>query len=225
MEPSIDEEKFCWEIIQGSSAVQAYNMIFTEMTFGPEIVAKKATALLQTKRIKNRIKELKGQVARNAIFSSGAVVKEWINIASGDANDIVQYQRNNCRYCYGIGGAYHWINANEYAQAVATAIDLKKSLPTDEGGYGYVINRLPVADCKSCFGEGIERVFIRDTRFLTGSAKRLYRGIKQTSHGVEVLLRDQDVALTNLAKYFKVLVDEQVNANSLTIKVVGGLPE
>ena len=59
----------------------------------------------------------------------------------------------------------------------------------------------PKPDCSSCRGEGIEHIHIADTRKLKGGAKLLYGGARKTKNGIEVIIRDQNVALTNIAKF------------------------
>jgi phage terminase small subunit len=39
-----------------------------------------------------------------------------------------------------------------------------------------------------------------DTRQLTGAARLLYAGARKTREGVEIILRDQDAALVNIAR-------------------------
>jgi hypothetical protein len=69
--------------------------------------------------------------------------------------------------------------------------------------YQGLINKTqePNSQCAFCSGEGVEQVYIADTAKLTGSAKLLYKGARKTKYGAEVILRDQDAALANIAKY------------------------
>jgi hypothetical protein len=63
------------------------------------------------------------------------------------------------------------------------------------------------ANCTGCRGEGLGRVFIPDTRKLTGAAKRLYAGVSVSKDGVKVLTRNQDEALTNMARHLGMFKD------------------
>lgn len=66
--------------------------------------------------------------------------------------------------------------------------------------------QLPPNDtCKACRGAGVGLVNVADTRTLTGSARRLYAGAKQTKDGIEIKMRDQDGALAKLADYLGML--------------------
>lgn len=59
----------------------------------------------------------------------------------------------------------------------------------------------PNPHCTGCHGTGTEQVYITDTRRLRGTAKRLYGGVRRTKYGAELILRNQDAALANIAKY------------------------
>lgn len=61
-------------------------------------------------------------------------------------------------------------------------------------------SKKPNEKCENCFGEGESCVYIADTRSLAGSARILYAGARKTRDGVEVILRNQDAALVNLAR-------------------------
>jgi hypothetical protein len=51
---------------------------------------------------------------------------------------------------------------------------------------------------------------VEETRKLKGSARRLYGGLKQDKDGrIQVLMRDQDAALNNIAKYLGMVVDKR----------------
>ena len=58
----------------------------------------------------------------------------------------------------------------------------------------------PNIKCQKCGGEGEVYIHVADTRHLTGAARVLYAGARKTREGVEVILRDQDAALINLAR-------------------------
>jgi phage terminase small subunit len=59
----------------------------------------------------------------------------------------------------------------------------------------------PNPHCTNCHGAGVEQVYITDTRKLRGTAKRLYGGVRRTKYGAELILRNQDAALANIAKH------------------------
>lgn len=68
----------------------------------------------------------------------------------------------------------------------------------------------PNPECKKCSGAGENlEVAITPTRLLTGAARRLYAGAKQTKDGIEIKMRDQDAALKSLANYLGMEKNDQ----------------
>lgn len=70
----------------------------------------------------------------------------------------------------------------------------------------------PNPECKKCEGAG-ERseVCVTDTSKLKGPAKALYAGAVQTKDGIKVLMRDQNEAVSNLAKYLGMINGVQLS--------------
>ena len=62
-------------------------------------------------------------------------------------------------------------------------------------------DREPNPLCNRCGGEGHGRVYLADTRKLTGTAKQLYAGVQLGKDGIKVNMRDQDAALVNIARH------------------------
>ncbi|MGP3033113.1 terminase small subunit [Serratia ureilytica] len=126
------------------------------------------------------------------------IVHQLVSIARADPNDLVQYRRVNCRYCWGENHLYQWRDIAEFDKAAEKANDEGKPAP-DYGGLGFVENLDPNPECPICGGEGEGHTFISDTRNHLGSdARWLYAGIKQTQHGIQVMTADQDAARRNL---------------------------
>ncbi|WP_158508882.1 terminase small subunit [Gemmatirosa kalamazoonensis] len=138
-------------------------------------------------------------------------------------------QRRSCRYCHGRGGMYQR-TAVELQRDRAkydlerAAWERKKKRAADafpafdeQGGIGYDPRRDPNPKCQRCWGDGVARVLVKDTRRLSPAALRLYAGVKETQHGVDVRMRDQDGALLNVAKHLGMLV-ERVETRDKTIE-------
>ncbi len=153
--------------------------------------------------IKKRLAELSEAASLDAIF----VLNQWKKIATADANDLIQLRRTCCRACHGVGHHYQWMQS-EFTMAMQKALDTKTDPPINAGGFGYDATLAPHKECPECLGEGIEQVYITDTRKLKGSAKLLYAGVHKTKDGVRVLMRDQDKALENIAKYLGMAGDK-----------------
>ena len=113
----------------------------------------------------------------------------------------------------------------------------------ERGGGGYTINREPCRgpdwverevhrhdmmgrelaeelvatddhSCPQCFGDGIMRPWIADTRNLSPSAATLFNGYKITKDGsLQILMRDRSHAEDMLAQHLGMLVQRNVNMN------------
>lgn len=196
------EEIFCLEIFKGTKPTDAYLTAYPDCTSDRNKACKKAGELRNKLRVQKYLEALKAPAITAAQIKASEVMQYWFDIATADPSDLMQLQRRCCRYCYGKGHRYQWTE-NEYADAVAKAITAAKgNMPDDFGGDGFDSNLPAVLKCPECFGDGVVKIVFADTRNLTGKAKALFAGIKQNSSGaIEILTRNQDAALENIAKY------------------------
>lgn len=67
--------------------------------------------------------------------------------ATFDANQLSQYRRGSCRYCWGFGHQYQWRDAVEYEEKRLEALERKRREPVDVGGYGYDHTSAPNPEC------------------------------------------------------------------------------
>jgi len=224
------QEAFCVKFVATGNKFVAYKEGFPK---GGEMkdsnIHRAASRLLQLPKIVARINQLRDKVAERAGIDAAAVIKRLGEIAFADANELTSYRRYNCRHCNGRDHRYQWTDENEYAMACAQVIDYnalgpkkKRTMPNDEGGYGYRKHSDPVPDCPMCHGDGVEVLHIADTRKLSADGKALYAGTKKTKEGIEVKMQDQAVALKLLAQHFGVIGAENVtnvnvNASVTTI--------
>lgn len=173
-----------------------------------------ASRLLSQAKIKKGLMVARERLQQASGVTAVKVLQQWWQIATADPNELMQLRRGCCRHCYGDDFAFQWRNEAEFQRALAKALaeakesERKPNLPTDEGGYGYDPGEPPNPECPVCDGDGHSRVHINDTRHLTGAARRLYAGIKQTQHGIEVKTRDQDAALQNIARHLGMFNDK-----------------
>lgn len=119
--------------------------------------------------------------------SADEVLSQMWQLATFDANQLSQYRRGACRYCWGFGHHYQWRDAVEFDEALAK-VEGKEGvkLPEDPGGYGYDHNREPNPDCPRCNGDGIGQPYFADTRKLPPDAALAYCGVKLGKNGVEI---------------------------------------
>jgi phage terminase small subunit len=185
---------------------------------------KYATEALANPKIQAAIAERKRLLAEQAAgltdVDAKRVLREWAEIATADPSEVVTVRRLNCRHCWGFQFGYQRTDA-EYAKDTAEELEDAQAegrnaeLDRFSGGPGFRHTRDPNPECPECDGEGVEDVFVRDLRKLSGPARRLIAGVKQGRHGIELQFRDQDAALRNLAQYLGLLVNknEHTGAN------------
>lgn len=216
------EEAFCQAVMVERSQMRAYTAVFNTKgnQKGPQWANLKATELASRPHIAARIRELRNLAAQAAVVEMADVMREWFDIARADPNELISYRRVCCRHCYGRGNLYQWKNEQEFADALADAMDhnafrkfkkqQERELPTKKGGLDFDHTKPPAVNCPVCKGEGVGEVFVADTTKLSGPAAKLYAGVKVGKNGqIEILMRDQDAALANLAKAMGMFVGKE----------------
>lgn len=158
------------------------------------------SALMQNPEVAAAIAEAQAARSARTEITQDMVLQRWWGIATADANDLVQFRRTCCRYCWGLDHAYQWTE-REYERACAAVEGTKKPKPDGIGGFGFDRIRDANPDCPECRGEGVGTAHVKDTRHLTGSARLLYAGVKEGRDGLEVKLLDQGAALSNVARH------------------------
>ncbi|ECD4706748.1 terminase small subunit [Salmonella enterica subsp. enterica serovar Bonariensis] len=128
----------------------------------------------------------KACIART-LGSADEVLAQMWKLATFDANQLSQYRRGACRYCWGFGHQYQWRDAVEFDEAEEKVKGKEGAmLPKDTGGYGYDHNREPNPECPRCNGDGIGQPYFADTRKLSPDAALAYSGVKLGKNGVEI---------------------------------------
>lgn len=163
---------------------------------------------LQLPHIQEAIAERQSELAVAQGVTKEWLVKKWYEIATADNSELIAVHRTCCRHCHGYDHRYQWTSA-EYITAVDTAINEKRDAPCGMGGFGYDPGAEPHPGCPECGGQGYEHVHVADSRKLSAKGKKLYAGVKKTKDGIQVLMRDQDAALANLAKACGLFIDKK----------------
>ncbi|MCS6725433.1 terminase small subunit [Proteus mirabilis] len=164
-----------------------------------------ASRMYRNVKVNRAITDALAERERRTEITQDAVLKMWWDIATADVNELTEYRRLCCRHCWGFGFNYQWRDSIEFEDATKKAVVAKKPPPQDVGGYGYDETLDPNPDCPRCNGAGIGRAYFHDTRDLTGSARRLFAGIKEGKFGIEVITRNQDEALKMVAQHLGML--------------------
>ncbi|MDK9957291.1 terminase small subunit [Enterobacter hormaechei] len=142
--------------------------------------------LLQKTSVAQAIaQQQKASIARTLGGADEVLAQMW-QLATFDANQLSQYRRGACRYCWGFGHQYQWRDAVEFEEKLAEAVAKKGKEPNDRGGYGYDHTREPNPDCPRCNGDGIGQPYFADTRKLSPVAALAYSGVKLGKNGVEI---------------------------------------
>lgn len=127
----------------------------------------------------------KASISRSLISADEVLCQMW-KLATFDANQISQYRRGSCRYCWGFGYQYQWRDMVEFEEKRLEATERKRREPVDVGGYGYDHTKEPNPRCPRCNGDGIGQAFFADTRRLEPSAALAYSGVRVGKNGVEL---------------------------------------
>lgn len=156
---------------------------------------------------------LRALAAENAVVDLQRLIERDMRVvAADDANahaELIRYVWLNCRHCWGVRGAYQWVDESELQTAMLTWFDACGALapgqvappqPDASGGYGFNAWNEPREDCARCKGLGEQQAIVADTTTLSDAAATLYRGVKQTQHGIEVLTHDTEKARDRLYK-------------------------
>lgn len=177
--------------------------------FSPRRAKQTGHELLQRPEILARIEQLRGEVAEVAKLEAADLVQYFWTIATADPRELIEYRRTCCRHCWGLHHGYQrttqeiYRAVRAYAEAkVAKRRDLAPvfQFAEDDGGPGWDPDREPNDDCPECFGHGVERELVNDTRLLSPAARRLYAGVKRTKDGLQVQMQDQQAAAVNAGK-------------------------
>lgn len=179
-----------------------------------------ASRLLSDVKVAAYVASRMAERSQRTEITQDMVLERWWAIATADANDVIQFRRICCRYCYGKNFEYQWADEAEFVQALMVARlnneaekakkkpGMEQPLPSDAGGFGFVRSDPPHPKCPKCRGEGTPDVFAHDTRHLKGNARLLYAGVKVTQSGFEMKVHDQMAALDKVARHLGMYKDK-----------------
>lgn len=201
---TIKQARFCIEYCVDYNATQAA----IRAGYSENGAQQQGSDLLLIPVVKERIAQRQEELAAAAELNPEWILRQWMRIASGDPSDLATARRINCRHCWGYGGAYQWTE-NEFRVATDRAIEKQMPAPDASGGFDYDPKGEPNPDCQECGGDGVDYVYVADTRKVKGNSRGLFAGVKQTKDGIEIKMRDQDAALKGLASYLGMTIDRK----------------
>lgn len=219
---STKERAFLQEYIIDLDPGEAYRR--AELYHGkvptPQNLAGSGKRMLDKRHVRVALHWLQSYRARNSEVTAEQVLKRLWAMATADARELSSVRVYSCRYCHGDDFQYQWINATEFRFEKA-----KYGHAADAGGYGYNPEMRPNKECPYCKGLGNVAVELTDSRDYSPEAQILYKGAKQTRHGIEVLTHDSSAALDKVAKILGMYGDNDPSENQMRIIVEGGLPK
>ncbi|MBJ8846595.1 terminase small subunit [Citrobacter braakii] len=142
--------------------------------------------LIMNPNVAHAIAQQQKESLMRTLGSADEVLAQMWQLANFDANQLSQYRRGACRYCWGFSHHYQWRDAVEYEEERLEAVERKRREPEDVGGYGYDHTQEPNPACPRCNGDGIGQPYFADTRKLPPDAALAYSGVKLGKHGVEI---------------------------------------
>lgn len=218
-----NQEAFVQELIKGKSQREAYKLAgYKTDSMTDKTIDEAASRLFKNSKVNARYEELRTRLIKESedecIVSAKDVLRRWYEIAYADPNELIHHRRVCCRHCFGIDHEYQWADEAEYQNAVNYAIKSAEEgkspvILSNDGGYGFDETIRPHPKCPKCKGEGYGQVHAMDTRDLSPQGKALYAGVKQTSQGFEIKMKDQDKALENIARYLGMYSNDTLNIN------------
>ena len=194
---SDQQAKFAMLVAQGKKLVEAYRLAGYESEGNAAYVT--ASQLLRNPKVFRAISYFRNQYQKRYTADLDLLVSQLMAIVLADPNQLAQFRRVNCRYCWGENHLYQWRDIAEFDKAAAQASRDGKPEP-EYGGLGFVDNAIPNPDCPKCCGEGTGQLYMADTTLLDGDARQLYAGAKLGKFGVEILLEDKAAARRELIK-------------------------
>jgi phage terminase small subunit len=145
------------------------------------------------------------------------ILSKWKAIADADPNELISLRLECCRHCYGNEHLYQWtkigykLALERSRRHVCNPRRCSSPCPDREppdpmGGFDFDPTKPPLKECPACMGEGFVRVMLKDTTRCSWQALQLYRGVKQTQHGIEILMADKDGAIKSMAEFKGMMV-------------------
>lgn len=207
--PDPDDERFAAALVRhGNNATAAFLDTFPETTGSRASIWQMACRLRGRPDVTLRYHQLRAAALQAIGIDLASLVQDTHDIATADPAELVRPLTGCCRYCHGHGFKWQWRDVEEYVaecDKVAADNELRRSqsqtgrtidkpLPLDEGGYGFDPHNAPNPACPQCMGVGTLHVVVADVTRVSPKAAKLYKGIKMTAGGPEVLMHDQQAA-------------------------------
>lgn len=164
--------------------------------YSAKTASQQGARLLGNVKVQEAIAMAKAARAERVQVTQDMVLADLLAVASADPNELIQFRRGACPSCWGAE------EQAEEQEGQAHGGSLKRTRKTAPR-----VDEID-PDCEVCGGEGAGRAYIPDTRHLTGAARKLYAGVKQTKEGLQVMMRSQDKALELIGRHLAMFTDK-----------------
>ncbi|EIV7919077.1 terminase small subunit [Klebsiella pneumoniae] len=189
---------FAQHVVDGKTRVDAYRLAGYKCEGENAYFA--ASQIYRNIQVRRYIHAIRNERQKRYAAELDDVIGQLTAIINADPNEISQYRRVNCRYCWGSDHKYQWRDIAEQLSAERKAESDGAAPPDTSGGIGFVDNADQNPECPRCNGEGVGEPFFADTRDLEGDARYLLQGVKLGKFGIEILTADKDSARKELAR-------------------------
>lgn len=240
VEPTLSPEltpkqaMFVREYLRDLNAVQAY--LRTHPGASTMTANSEGYRLMKMPKLKAEVDRLRAELAEAIQIDVATMLRREAEIAFADPRELVSYVVECCRHCHGKAFGYQRTaeelkrdgKAHLLALAACKTVSQRKAMGAfdTKGGIGFDPRRPPVEACPECFGRGVGRSIIHDTRNLSPAAASLYAGVKETKDGLQVLMHDQATARDRLERHLGVFEKDNRQKNDLAAQLaefVGGI--
>jgi len=217
-----EHELFCRLVLKYNfNYTKAYQEVYPDSSYDAARVS--ASRLLTDANVRSYVNQLIEQRIEETGIEVADVVRKLWRQANADPNELIEVRRNCCRYCWGTGHLYQYTQAEwdgvmhryEEDKYIAER-DGKKPprQPNPRGCVGFDRRLPPNPDCPECFGDGVEDIIVKDTRYLSPAARELYAGVKVTRDGIDIKTNNRDKALELLGRHLAMFTDNVDHKNN-----------
>jgi len=174
--------------------------------------AVQASRLLTNAKVQEFVRRANSRNVERAERDGAAVVRRLHDMLMADPRELVSVYVSCCRHCYGLAHGYQF-TLGEYNAAREKWLDEGKAIEKfdEKGGVGYDARRAPFPECPECFGEGVPRQVLKDTRHMSPRTVALYAGTRVGKNGaISIDMHSQlDVAEKLMRHHGQYLADNK----------------
>lgn len=168
--------------------------------------------MLQKPQVRAACRDVVATRAKSIGVDGDKLMQLWSDIVSFDANELCEFRRIPCPWCYSTNGEPQMTIARYLSEKAKhdkkrDSILIGSNGETDIGEFPLArmfdfvdTNKAPNPECPVCRGVGDEMRVLKDTRYLSARAKMMYCGTESTKDGYNFVTLDKEKAIDNLAK-------------------------